>query len=130
MLSRLLGRTDDHTTDLSMDDVLDVLSNERRRVVIRELATVAVSTPERMPVQNSHLSRHVASIEYGKTIRELDNKEYKRVHISLHQCHLPMMDRLDVVRYDDRNRVHVTPATRELSDLLEHLESVTGGGDS
>lgn len=72
---------------LDMDGVLDVLANERRRLVIEVLAEEGMMTWEDLP-------REVANRQAGGSATEL---ERKRVHVSLYQSHIPRLKDRGVV---------------------------------
>lgn len=73
--------------ELGVDEVLDVLKNERRRLVIEVLAEEGMMTWEDLP-------REVANRQAGGSATEL---ERKRVHVSLYQSHIPRLKDRGVV---------------------------------
>jgi hypothetical protein len=95
---------------LSVDDVFTVLSNERRRLVLRYMKS------HEGPVRVRDLSHQVAAWENGLSVEELNYKQRKRAYTSLHQTHLPKLDDCGIVDYD-RNR-----GTVELRDRVEELD--------
>jgi hypothetical protein len=85
---------------LSLDQVYELLKNERRRLVLDHLDGVEGS------VSMSDLSEAVAARENGKPVAEISSDERKRVYVGLHQCHLPKMDEAGVIEFDkDRGRI-------------------------
>ena len=79
--------------DGTLNDLYDVLSDERRRAV---LAALAETTP---PVHTHTLARQVCE-------RERDPPEEDRVRVSLHHVHLPRLADSDLLEYDpERNEV-------------------------
>lgn len=79
---------------LTLDEIFDILSNKRRRFLL----TYLQNNDE--PVTIRELSEELAAVENGTTTEALSSKERKRVYIALHQCHLPKMDNLSIVTYD------------------------------
>jgi hypothetical protein len=95
-------------------DVFDVLQNERRRYVLEYLRH------EGGPVELGTLATHVASLEYGTEADEISAKQRKRVYTTLQQTHLPKMDTVGIVEYDeDEGHIQTTPHTEELTVYLE-----------
>lgn len=95
--------------DISEDDVYTVLKNERRRRVLRVLdRDGGVSTL-------STLAEQIAGWENGIDPAGLGAQQRKRVYIALYQRHLPRMDDVDVVEFDQRSgRVTLTDCGRSL----------------
>jgi len=85
------GVVDDEST-LTQSEVHDVLRNERRRHVIERLAEQDTDS-----VRN--LAEHIASIESGESPPPRNVRQ--SVYVSLHQTHLPKLDDLEIVVYDD-----------------------------
>jgi DNA-binding transcriptional ArsR family regulator len=83
---------------LARDDVLDVLSNERRRYAMHFLKR----HPEER-VSLGKLSEHVAGWELDKPVDQLSYKERKRVQNALRQFHLPKMEERGFVVFDTRD---------------------------
>lgn len=83
------------TTDLGLDDVHDILKNERRRRILDHLS-------ERSWMLDD-LAVSMASIENDKPERLIDSQEKKRVYVACYQCHLPQLDGLGVIAWDKRS---------------------------
>jgi DNA-binding transcriptional ArsR family regulator len=99
---------------LSKDDIFTVLSNERRRFVLRYLKD------HEEAVQIRDLAQQVASWENDVPIEQLNYKQRKRVYTSLHQTHLPKLDDCGIVEYDrDRKTVALTDRIETLDIYLE-----------
>jgi len=97
------------TRALGLDQVFEVLKNQRRRYVLQHLR-------ERdEQVSLSELSEQIAAWENGKEIRAITSDERKRVYVGLYQCHLPKMDGMGVVEF---NKPRATIAPGENIDLL------------
>jgi hypothetical protein len=108
----------DVSTDLSTEDIYEVLANRRRRYAIHYLK----QTGEAVDV--STLAEQVAAWENEKSVEELDSQERKRVYISLYQSHLPTLEKRGLVAYDaDRGIVELTDS---IADAEIYLEVVAG----
>jgi hypothetical protein len=79
---------------LPLDEVFDVLKNERRRAVLRALRD------DDGVVRIGAMAECIAARENGKPRAHLGSKERKRVYVGLHQYHLPKMDTLGVVEFN------------------------------
>ncbi|WP_058365666.1 DUF7344 domain-containing protein [Haloparvum sedimenti] len=102
----------------SMDTVLKVLSNRRRRDTVRYLKEV----DEQVPVRD--IARQVAAWENDVETDAVTYDQRKRVYTSLHQSHLPRLAREGFIDYDrNRGTVSLTP---DADDLQIYLEVVTG----
>lgn len=86
---------------ISVEAVFTILGSSRRRYALHYLRRVDG------PVTIRDLSEQLAAWETGKERTAVRPKERKRLYTALHQTHLPRMDRLGVVEYD-QNRGIVT----------------------
>jgi predicted transcriptional regulator len=103
----------------SQDDVLEMLSNQRRRFVVHALKQ------ENEPISVSELAERVASWEYDKPIEHLNHRERKRVRNALRQFHLSKMADYGFIEYDAaRGTVSLTERAREENF---YVDSLTGG---
>jgi hypothetical protein len=101
--------------ELSLSEAFEILQNKRRRDVLRHLAASEDNT-----TTLSELAEHVAAKENDIDRSELSSTQRKRVYIGLYQCHLPKMDDLGVVDYDqDRGTVELQNGAKLLSYLPE-----------
>lgn len=106
---------------VSPDQGFDLLSNRRRRYALHHLYRTEHQTAE-----IGELSEHVAAWENDVTVSDVTSAERKRVYTSLQQLHLPRMDEMNVVEFDDRSgTVELGPAA---DDLDVYLEVVGGRG--
>ena len=80
--------------ELGLDQVFEILKNQRRRYVLQYLRE------RREPVSLSDLSEQIAAWENSKDVRTITSSERKRVYVGLYQCHLPKMDGMDVVDFN------------------------------
>lgn len=84
---------------LTKDDLFHVLQNERRRWVLNHLRTTG-------RVDVGELAERVAGWENGKEAAAVTSDERQRAYIALYQSHLPKLDGMGVVEYD-QNRGEV-----------------------
>jgi hypothetical protein len=84
----------DESTTLELDQVFEILKNQRRRYVLKYLKEVDDT------VSMSDLAEEIAAWENDKEVSQLSSSERKRVYVGLYQCHLPKMDSMDVVSFN------------------------------
>lgn len=103
---------------ITLDDLFEVLKNQRRRRVIRYLG-------ERdEPVSLSDLSESIAAMENDKPVSQLTSQERKRVYVGLYQVHLPKMAGMEFIEYDKgRGMIARGRATHYAEAYLQHAES-------
>jgi len=100
--------------ELSLDLIFEVLKNRRRRDVIRYLEEQSERT------SLSDLAEHVAALENDTTTQALTSSQRKRVYVGLHQCHLPKMDDMDIVNFNqDRGYVELGANVDQLDPYLD-----------
>ncbi|MEF8913446.1 DUF7344 domain-containing protein [Natronomonas sp.] len=103
---------------LPLDVVFDVLRNARRRRVLQYLDNHAGQ------VTLSEVAEHVAAIEHDTTPEALDTKQRKRVYVGLYQSHLPKLDSIGVVTFDqDRGLIERNPTATQLERYLDSEDS-------
>jgi len=81
---------------LARTDIYDVLSNERRTMVLELLAAGD-------PQDLGDLAEEIAARETGE--RPPPRNKRTSVYVTLHQTHLPKLANLSIVEYDDREKV-------------------------
>lgn len=109
--------------DIDRDDVFDVLSNRRRRHLLHYLKAHA---DDGDVAELSDISSQLAAWEQGTEPEQISYADRKNVHTALYQFHLPKMEKLGFVDYDQRvGEVELTEAAR---DLNIYLETVSGRG--
>ncbi|WP_178917091.1 hypothetical protein [Natronomonas gomsonensis] len=97
---------------LEEGEIHDVLRNGRRRLAIRSLR----EGEGEMNVRE--LSEEVAARETGEDPPPRDKRQ--SVYVSLHQTHLPKLDDLGIVDYDnDSKRVALRDRVREIEVYME-----------
>ncbi|MCU4801684.1 hypothetical protein OB920_14995 [Halobacteria archaeon HArc-gm2] len=100
--------------ELSLDLIFEVLKNRRRRDVIRYLEERGERT------SLSDLAEHVAALENDTTTQALTSSQRKRVYVGLYQCHLPKMDDMDIVNFNqDRGYVELGANVDQLDPYLD-----------
>jgi hypothetical protein len=81
-------------SELELDQVFEILKNQRRRYVLQYLDEVEGT------VSMSDLAEEIAAWENDKQVSQLSSSERKRVYVGLYQCHLPKMDGMGVVSFN------------------------------
>jgi len=98
----------DPEDDLDPSEIHNVLRNDRRRHAIQHLRSTDG------PLSVDTLAEHIATVETGESPPPRDVR--KSVYVSLHQTHLPKLDELGIVDYDQREQ------ELELRDRAEQVE--------
>lgn len=102
----------ERTRDVGTEEVFDVLRNDRRRRVIRELCSHAGQTTVR------GLSERIAESETGES--PPPRKARESVYSALIQTHLPKLDEREIVEYDpDRKTVALADGAGTAARYLE-----------
>ena len=105
--------SDTDTTTLSQDIAFDILSNARRRFVLRELQ----QAPDE--VELVELAERLAAEENGVTREALTAQQRKRTYVSLYQTHVPKLVEAGVATYDqDTGEIAATERVGELSEYF------------
>jgi hypothetical protein len=108
----------DEESELSRDESFDLLSNHRRRYALYCLRQEGDSATL------GELADRIAAWENEVETDAVSYDERKRVYTSLQQVHLPRMDEMDVVEFDDREgTVETGPAAADLDVYLELVHS-------
>jgi len=107
------------STQLPLDHVFEILKNERRRTVLHYLNDHGET------VSLGELAEHVAAVENGTTVAQVTSNERKCVYVGLYQCHLPKMDDMDIVEFNqNRGRISLGPNAAQLYEYLDELGDV------
>lgn len=106
---------------LSLDIIFEILRNRRRQLVLEFLRE------EDGTVTIGELAEHIAAIENDTTVRQLNAQQRKRVYIGLYQCHLPKMDDVDVIDFN-QSRGRISPG-EHIEPLYEYLDVANGETD-
>ena len=108
----------DIPTEISKDDMFDILSSSRRRYAVHYLKQQNDS------VYLRDLSERVAAWESGVSIEGLPSKHRKRVYTSFQQFHLPKMERLHLIDFDPQTKL--ITLTSEAQQLDVYLDVIQG----
>lgn len=86
----------------SIDELLGILADERRRALVSVLAT----RDDPGPVDIEELSRAVVALETNTDATDVAEDDLRRVRLTLHHVHLPKMADYGLISYDqDRKAV-------------------------
>lgn len=107
---------------LSADEAFDILSNSRRRYALHYLA----EHPEGITLQE--LAREVAAWENEIPAESLSKKQQKRVYVSLYQTHIPKLESIGVIEYDDDSGM--ITLTDRAAEVTTYLDSDESGSDA
>lgn len=106
------------TTEVSEDELFDVLANQRRRFAVHLL-----KREEADKLAIGDMAEQIAAWENGIEAAEITGNERKRVYTALQQSHLPKMDDAGVVNFNkDRGVVEPTPALRNVDLYMDVVE--------
>lgn len=109
------GDAPEESRELARTEIYDVLSNERRTMVLELLA-------EEDSRELGELAELIAAEETGE--RPPPRKKRTSVYVTLHQSHLPKLAELSIVEYDDREKV-VSLGARASSVLAQRRGEAT-----
>ncbi|MDZ5810241.1 hypothetical protein U4E84_02575 [Halorubrum sp. AD140] len=105
--------SDTDNTTLSQDVSFDLLSNARRRFVLRELQQTSDE------VELVELAERLAAKENEVPRDDLTAQQRKRTYVSLYQTHVPKLVEAKVVTYDqDTGRIAATERADELANYF------------
>lgn len=108
-------------TELSQDVIFDVLSSSRRRYVLYYLSQ------RDEPVELPSLAEEVAAWETETAVEDLSSQERKRVYVSLYQTHIPKLEEVGLVDYDqDSGDVDLTERSSQIQSFLREPASARG----
>jgi hypothetical protein len=105
---------------LTPDNIFEILSNHRRRLVLFYLRK------HEGGVEVKELAREIAAMENDVSIGELTSQQRKRVYVSLYQTHLPKLAQMQTIEYDkDAGTVRLPEQTNNIDRYLSGGEQVT-----
>ena len=107
--------SDTDNTTLSQDVAFDLLSNARRRFVLRQLQ----EGPD--PIELGDLAGELAAKENGVSVEELTAQQRKRTYVSLYQTHIPKMVEAEVIEYD--RDAGVVSSTEHVDELAAYFHT-------
>ncbi len=102
---------DTGASDVSRDDMFEILSNRRRRYVLHLLKDADDGRADL-----SAVAEQVAAWEHDTTPEQLSYDQRRSVRTTLYQHHAPKMDETGVVEFDERDQ------TLELSEGTEAFD--------
>ena len=113
----MIPPTNDSTEDdeLSLDDLFFTLQNERRRLVLKYL-----SESEQV-VEMRDVAEQVAAWEHDTTLAALTSDERQRVYIALYQSHLPKLDKVGLIDYNQSRGI--IEQTERMEQIVPYLEA-------
>ena len=112
------GGDTEPTTEITEDELFDVLSNQRRRFAVHLLKREADDS-----IAIGEMAEQIAAWENGIETTEITGNERKRVYTALQQSHLPKMDDAGVVDFNkDRGIVEPTPAMTDVDVYMDVVE--------
>ena len=117
---QLDGGEPEPPTNVTEDELFDVLANQRRRFAVHLLKQ---EQPESLAIGD--MAEQIAAWENGIDTTEITGTERKRVYTALQQSHLPKMDDTGVVEFN-KSRGVVEP-TEALRNVDVYLNVVEGG---
>lgn len=106
--------------ELTLDGLLEVTKNVRRRQILQYLAATDAA------VDIGELAEHLAAAEYECPDNGPTSTQRKRMYVVLYQVHLPKMDDMGVVEFD-KNRGSVDPGPHA-GQITTFLERADGDG--
>jgi DNA-binding transcriptional ArsR family regulator len=106
---------------LPLDQVFEILKNRRRREVLHYL------NDHDGTATLSDLAEHIAALENDTTVAAISSSQRKRVYVGLYQCHLPKMDDMNIVDFE-QNRGTIELASNA-GQLDQYLEDRSAGRD-
>jgi len=102
--------------ELSEDVIFDIVSNRRRRFVLKYLHT------EQDPAVLTDIATALAAAENDTSPDQVDPKARKRAYVSLYQTHVPRLAEEQIVAYDEE-----TGEVSLLAPAEEVLDHITQG---
>lgn len=106
-------------TPPAVDDAGLVIENERRRMIVYALVEA-----DEEPLTIGGLAETIAASECEKLPQQLHSDERKRVYVAIYQEHLPKLDAMGVIDYDqDRGTVDPGPSLEPMHRILEVVEA-------
>ena len=99
---------------LPLDQVFEIAKNERRRKALQYLRS------HEGPVELGTLAEEIAAVENDKTVEAISSQERKRVYVGLYQCHLPKMDDMHIVDFNqNRGLIELGPNAEQIYPYIE-----------
>jgi DNA-binding transcriptional ArsR family regulator len=106
--------TEHRENGLSQDALFSLLSNPRRRFILKHLNGIEGS------VKLQELAAEVAAWENETDPEALTDKQRKRLYVSLYQTHIPKLEEAGIVEYDgDTGDIRLTDRGSDLNRYLD-----------
>ncbi len=117
------GDSSDTEEMLSVNEMFELLSNQRRRYVLYYLwGTEGLA-------QLESVAKQIAAWEFDTNIRQVPADKRKTVYTSLQQFHLAKMDEQNVVTFRKRDgTIELDSAAENLKRYLEPFQKANSGG--
>ena len=110
--------TEESVDELPLDQVFEILKNKRRRTVLRYLKSHEGS------VALGDLAEEVAAVENHTPVAQVTSRERKYAYVGLYQCHLPKMDDMNIVEFNqNRGRIETGPNAERIEQYLDWGET-------
>lgn len=112
-IDELLESIDIDAEDLDRDDIFHLLQCRRRRLAIAYI----LENEGRLEMRT--IAEQIAAMENETTVRNLKSQQRQRVYIALYQSHLPKLDKLGIIDYNQsRGWVEATPMVTQFDRYL------------
>ncbi|WP_174811728.1 DUF7344 domain-containing protein [Salinadaptatus halalkaliphilus] len=107
-----------------LDDLLEVLKSERRRIVLNVLSEVQrEESNDEVTVHARDLARQVAAIEAGVESTAVGQTTRRKAAIGLYHTHLPVLAEHGIVDYDQQSKtVSTTDRTPVVAQVMQSIE--------
>lgn len=100
---------------MDFETAFDLVTNDYRRSIVSILHETSPLSRERLTVR---LATREAGLRDDTENRDSVRTTRRRIRVALHHNHLPKLDDMGVIDYDDE----LVAATPELDILVDHLE--------
>lgn len=113
---------------VSLDALLEVLANRRRRAAIRVLDDWNADPEERGFVSVPELAHGIDSGEITPSIDRTATEDIKSLYVTLHNTHVPLLDEHGLVDYRTLGRASTlepTPLLGDVARVLDCLVAIT-----
>ena len=113
------------------DDAYEIISNQRRRLLIRELAAVD-ETDHRgeIVLTISELADAISAAEAGISPDEVTRDHRRNVYVSLLGTHAPLLEEHGVITFYPRpKKIQAEADVEPLAQILEAIEAASQRGD-
>ncbi|GAB7020299.1 DUF7344 domain-containing protein [Halostagnicola bangensis] len=107
-----------------INDLLEVLKSERRRIVLDVLSEIQrEESNDEVTVHARDLARQVAAIEAGVDSAVVGQSAQRKAKIGLHHTHLPVLAEHEIVDYDQQSKnVSTTDRTPVVAQVMQSIE--------